>query len=931
MSCFFKVFFSFLTFGMYAQELPPIRNYAPIEYNAENQNWSISQAASKLIYVANNKGLLEYNGARWKLYPSPNESVIRSVKTVGDVIYTGCYMEFGYWEKDNLGQLQYTSLSQKLEIDHIEDEEFWNIHAIGDLMVFQSKRAIYITNLAKGTVNRIASDNTIGKMFKVDQTIYFQRIGIGLYKIEYGRAKLVTDHPAVKTDEVINIFQDGRNLLLLTQNNGFYTLDSKLTLNQAEFTSARLLSDYSFYTAIKSKDEKYILGTISNGLIYLNEDGVFEKQINQTNGLINNTVLSIYEDVSGRLWLGLDNGISLVNTNSPFRVFDDSKGTLGSIYASALHDDLLYIGTNQGLFYKRANSNAAFEFIKNTQGQVWSLQLIDDTLFCGHHSGTYIVEKEKVKKIVDVPGTWRISKFDNNPDLLLQGNYDGLYVLKNDQGSWGLRNKIKGFGNSSRYFEVFENKIFINHEYNGIFELEVDPSFREVQEFKKDTSIRGANSGLVKYREDILYAYKNGILKYSREEDRFVSDSVLNTLYTEGDYESGKLIFNEREDALWVFTKSGISCLTYDILSNQPKVSTIPLANNIRNDVLGYENMLPLGDGKYLLGTASGYIVLNNTNVGTKNFEVRLGEVIFVDAPSSRTNKDVKTKGSFDSGPSSIEISFYVPEYYKLLNKQYQYRLSGFYNNWSPWSEDDVVTFDNLPYGDYTFQVRGKIGNKISENIGVYNFSIAKPWYISNLMLGIYVLSVVSFSILMHTIYKRYYTRQREKLMERNKKELAWNKIQSEKEIINIKNAQLELENKAKSKELAASTMNIIKKNELLSNIKDELLQIDHKETMKPVIQIIDKNLNQNDDWELFQEAFNNTDSGFLKKIKELHPSVSPSDLKLCVYLRLNLSSKEIAQLLHISPRSVEIKRYRLRKKLELRHEDNLANYILGL
>ena len=69
----------------------------------------------------------------------------------------------------------------------------------------------------------------------------------------------------------------------------------------------------------------------------------------------------------------------------------------------------------------------------------------------------------------------------------------------------------------------------------------------------------------------------------------------------------------------------------------------------------------------------------------------------------------------------------------------------------------------------------------------------------------------------------------------------------------------------------------------------------------------------------------------FIKKIKSLHPELTPNDLRLCAYLRLNLPSKEIAPLLNISHRSVEVKRYRLRKKMNLDHKENLTEYILNL
>ncbi|NDB02453.1 MAG: hypothetical protein EBY38_02115, partial [Flavobacteriaceae bacterium] len=85
------------------------------------------------------------------------------------------------------------------------------------------------------------------------------------------------------------------------------------------------------------------------------------------------------------------------------------------------------------------------------------------------------------------------------------------------------------------------------------------------------------------------------------------------------------------------------------------------------------------------------------------------------------------------------------------------------------------------------------------------------------------------------------------------------------------------------------------------------------------------------EDWEFFEQAFNHADKKFFKRIKEKHPALTPNDLRLCVYLRLNLSSKEIAPLLNISARSVEIKRYRLRKKLDLERDINLSEYVINL
>ncbi|MFK7814144.1 MAG: triple tyrosine motif-containing protein [Maribacter sp.] len=913
-----------------SQLRPPIKNFTAANYNGENQNWDISQASSKQIYIANSEGLLEFNGAIWSLYPSPNESIMRSVKFVDGRIYSGCYMEFGYWVKDTFGRLNYTSISKNIGVPLVEDEEFWNILELNDLILFQSKKRIYIYDINDDSVKTIESNGTITNIIKVNETIYFQRIGEGIFKIAHGESALVTADSIIKEDEVINIFQNGDNLLILTKNNGFYDLKNDAIV-QSDISSNGLLSTLSLYDAIKSERGEFILGTISNGIIYLNENGEFLNQINQNNGLVNNTVLSIFEDVEYNIWLGLDNGLSYINTKSPYRVFNDDNGVLGSVYTAALQDGVLYLGTNQGLFYRDLESFEDFRFVKGTKGQVWNLKKIGDVLFCAHHSGTFIVNNGTVKQIANIPGTWNLTVIEENPELILQGNYDGLYMLEKFGDSWRLKNKIEGFNNSSRYFETIGNILFVNHEYNGVFKLEVDNLFQRVIDFSEDNAIRGANSGMTKYKGEILYAYKKGIYRYLDTTGKFTKDSLFSKMYSEQDYESGKLIFDNENNILWTFTKSGIKFLEYEDLTNTPKIGSIPLSKEIRNDVLGYENILRLATDLYLTGTASGYIITDLNNIENKEIKVYIEYVRTQSKIGSYELINREIIGDFSRNQKNVEISFYTPDFNKFLSTKYQYKLEGIYDSWSEWSEDHTISFENLPHGDYTFRVRSMIGETVSSNIASYTFKIAKPWYSSNLMIVLYIIGFLIFSLVMHNIYKRYYKKQRQKLIEKNQKELDFAQVQNEKEIIRFKNQKLEAEFKSKSKELAASTMSIIKKNELLTNIKNALAPIKDRTAINPVIEIIDDSLNQSDDWNLFQEAFNNADSKFLKKIKKKHPKLSPNDLKLCAYLRLNLSSKEIAQLLNISPRSVEIKRYRLRKKLELQHEDNLVNYILGL
>ena len=184
----------------------------------------------------------------------------------------------------------------------------------------------------------------------------------------------------------------------------------------------------------------------------------------------------------------------------------------------------------------------------------------------------------------------------------------------------------------------------------------------------------------------------------------------------------------------------------------------------------------------------------------------------------------------------------------------------------------------------------------------------------------------------MHFLYRRHYKNQREKLLEKTRYELELKELENRQQRMRFNNDKLRQDIDNKNRELGISTMSLIKKNEFLNTIKQEIKQAsENDKNLKQVIKIIDKNLNNTDDWYLFEEAFNNADQDFLKKIKSEHPSLTSNDLRLCAYLRLNLSSKEIAPLLNISPRSVEVKRYRLRKKMNLEHESSLTDYILEI
>jgi len=926
--------FIFIIAPLYSQELPPILKYSPSTYEAGNQNWMVSQDKNHYMYFANNEGLLEFNGTEWTLYPSTNETIMRSVKVINDRIYTGSYMEFGYWKRQKNGLLKYTSLSNLIKQNIVDDEQFWNIFQYDKWVVFQSLNQIYIYDTKTAKFKIIAPKTLISKAFKSNSDIYFQTVTGNLFKIENGKGVLVSDNPILAKNRIMGLVSNSEGLLLQTQYNGFYKFNNGI-ISKWITEADNELAQSSVYNTQLLADGGFALGCVSNGIFILSKEGNIRYHITQSKGLSNNTALSLFEDNDKNLWIGLDNGINCINLNSAVKSYSDDTGALGTVYTSVLYNGKLYVGTNQGLFYKDYNSDKAFQFIGGTKGQVWSLYKYGGTLFCGHDTGTYTINDGTAKNIFTGSGTWKFETVPSHPNLLLQGNYYGLSVLEKLNGTWVFRNKINGFDYSSRYFEITPtNDVYISHEYKGVFKLHLDSSLRKSGKLKTYSSpTKGKNASLAKFNGVIYYAYKDGVFRLNPVTSEFSKDIFLSKILNKEEYTSGKLIVDD-SNKLWLFTKNYINYFSPGKLSTELKQNIIPIPASLTNSMLGFENVTQISNSEYLIGTTDGYYTLNIEDLRFNNYNISITAISTNRLNETSRPISIAEEGELKYAENNISFSYTIPEYNKYINAEYQYLLEGNQDNWSQWSPRATATFKNLPADSYTFKVRAKIGNSYSENSATYHFTILKPWYATNFALVLYLLICIVIAHFINKSYKNYYHKQKEKLIEENNLLLEIKELENEQQLMKIRNEQLSMDVDSKNRELAVSTMSLIQKNEVLTLIKEDLKKTTdegNNKSIKSVISTINKNINEEDTWNVFKEAFNNADKDFLKKIKNEHAALTPNDLRLCAYLRLNLSSKEIAPLLNISVRSVEIKRYRLRKKMDLPHEQGLVEYILSI
>ncbi|MDC0924520.1 triple tyrosine motif-containing protein, partial [Flavobacteriaceae bacterium] len=863
----------------------------------------------------------------WNKYSSPNGSIVRSVKNIDDKIYIGSHSDFGFFQKSNNGVLIYTSLVEKLNLIIEEDEEFWNILLLDNWIIFQSISRLIFIDKNNNDVKYLKLKGIINNSFSIDKQIYIA-LNTGLFKLVNGQLELVIDSNQLPS-QIVNIFNSENGLLILTSKHGFYLEKSPGVLIRVNSSLDSLNDGFSIFSAIQLQDSSYALGSVGQGLFLLDSDLKSLKKIDKSRGLANNTVLSLYEDTKNNIWLGLDNGITVINNDSPFSIYSDSDGVLGTIYATKLFNKILYVGTNQGLFFKKYNTDEPFRLIKETSGQVWSLIEIDNTLFCGHNNGTFIVSNGSVKKISNTNGSWTFRKISNDSSDVLEGSYYGLKILSKVNEQWIVKNNITGFDISSRFFEISNNgKIIVSHGYKGVYKLSVNSDFTNIIDYELDSiALKGGNTSLAKFDNNIYYNYDKGMLKYNSLSNDFSKDTLLSNLSSK-DLLYG-IIRNDFDGKLWLFSENNIHYVYKDLVSGNKKVSSIVSSNQLRRTV--FENISKIDESNYVIGTNNGYITLDLDKYKLLPPKVNISKIESYELNQDPIPVSNEEFIQFESSFNNLRFHTNVSNYQKFQPITFEYLLEGYLPEWVSVKESPFIEFNNLKPGDYEFKVRARVGDFYSSNVDSISFSVESPWYFSNFMIANYFLVFAIVFFLFNRSYEKYYREKEQKIIRTNQNKLELIEIEKKQALMAVENIKLQNDIESKNRELAVSTMSMIKKNQFLSKIKSDLKKSESGDKIFSVIKMIDRNLNNKDDWKFFEEAFNNADKDFLKKVKSTHPSLTNNDLRLCAYLRLNLSSKDIAPLLNISLSSVEIKRYRLRKKMQLTHNEGLTDHLLSL
>jgi len=936
--------------------VPYVQNYTKALYQSGNQNWSITKDEHGIMYFGNADGLLSYDGKYWQLHQMPHGLIVRSVAADGKgKIYAGGFGEFGYWDDNKKGSLTYHSLISKVPKKYLPNEEIWKIYVDDNRVIFQSFGSIYIYENNSINVIRITSAQPFLFLFKLGHRFFVEQVDTGLFELKGDHLEYIQGSKILGSNGVLSIlpFQN-KGFLIGTSKSGLFMYDGKQIKpwnNQAN----SFLETYQLNNGALISGKYFAYGTILNGIVIIDTAGNVVQHINKSSGLQNNTVLSLYTDDEENLWAGLDNGIDRIEVNSPLYFYFDKTGNFGTVYSSIIYNKKIYLGTNQGLYYSdwvtdvnnRLFQQFDFKLIPGSQGQVWDLSMQDGKLLCGHNDGTFQVDGGTIHKISNVSGGWTIKKYNSNQ--LIQGTYTGLTFFKKDvSGNWVFDHNVQGFFEPSRYVEQDNRgEIWVSHAYKGIYKVILSPDLQKVISKKFYDEHAGLpesyNINVFNLNNKIVFSSDSGFYVYDDITDRFYKYQQLDKSL--GSFASSNKIIPADGKKYWFINHGRVSLADFSV-PGQLSIDSNSFTVLNGQMVQYYENISRINNLIYLISVDDGFVIYNDDQ-DKPNSKIQLPPVLIRRVENITDKITVITdNGLYDDveipyAKNNIRISFSLP-YYRQAKVKYQYYLDGYSKQWSDWTFQTQNEFTNLGQGTYHFKIRAKTNDDNVTPITVFSFSILAPWYGSKLAMAFYLLLVILgyyvFRHFYHLKLKRHQQYLLEKLQKEKEEFLKQETIASEQQIVKIRNEQLQADLAGKSRELANSAMNIVYKNELLQKISDEIGHLKDSsgkklpdDQLRKIQKVINEGMTDERDWNLFESSFNEAHESFFKKLKTTHPDLVPNDLKLCAYLRMNMNSKEMASLLNISLRGVEIRRYRLRKKLNLEHDKNLVEFLMEL
>lgn len=716
--------------------------YTPKEFQSDPSNWAFAQDPRGVIFVGNANGVLEFDGLRWRLIRTANQTMVRSLAVdAGGRIWVGAKGEIGFLEPDAAGDLRYVSALERLPPEARDFGDVWKAFATPEGVAFATFRSLLGLH---GTGARVWSPATRFHLaFRARDRLFVVEVGRGLLELVDGQLRPVPGGERFAEERISALLDwddpvsGAKTILACSRTQGLFVLEGAAFRPFPTEIDDALRRDLP-YVGTLLPDDTLALGTLQGGLYVIDRHGRLREHLSRARGLPDDVVYALGLDREGGLWLGLDRGIARLQTGSPLTRFDEGTGIPGSVYSLHRHEGRLYVGTSQGALRLEAGPEPRFGKVRGIDGQTWAFVSVGTSLLVASFGGVYEIRGTTAVRVrKESAGALCASRVV--PGRVFVGLGDGLASLRLGESGWVDEGVVPGVsGEIGSLLEMPDGSLWVGTTASGFLRVRFpDAPGRgapRVERFGVAQGVPNLNDNNVYgSAEEPLFATHGGVFRFDEARRRFEPDPRFARLFPAGPRWLYALS-RDRDGRVWMQTaeqagevkEAGAAVpgpdgsYAWDPKPFRPSSGSAIWSSHADDDGVvwlgGEEGLL-----RYDPGAAKDY---------APPFRALLRRV-------SRAGGGAVLFGG--SGPSAVQLldhadndlrfEYAAPGFDHPEATRFQVLLEGNDGDWSPWTAESYREYTNLREGAYSFRVRARnVWGTVSEE-AVFPFRVRSPWY----------------------------------------------------------------------------------------------------------------------------------------------------------------------------------------------------------
>ncbi|HQV33697.1 MAG TPA: hypothetical protein PKV71_17560, partial [Calditrichia bacterium] len=513
-------------------------------YRGHQENWSTTQDSLGRIYVANNSGILIFDGARWQLVRNPANAAVLSVDYAPDGrVYAGLESDFGYLESDSLGFPQYVSLKDRLPDSLRTFQQVWKVHALPNAVYFFTVKRVFRWDGSELSLFHNYSISALSN--KVGNRIFFGDYGQG---IMVGGEDSLYRLPGCEDflrEENFVVTGGGKpeELLLITRGRGIFRY------HQGQFSTfptpvGERLRKAAVYCGTTMPDGRLLLGTIRDGLLVLDQNGALLYHVNKDEGLKENTVVHAFVDAQNGIWLAEVNGITRLEPDAGMGTFGEAEGLKGNVLSLLGSSGGIYAGTHEGLFRLKEGppgKRGEFDTVSGIRSFTHALSEQDGQILAGTDRGVFIVEGNQAR-FIDVawPRVYGFHRGKAHPEQIYVALLNGLSIMrKNASGAWDHHRRVQGIEREIRAIGGDrDDRLWLAPAGGGLLRVSVrypdNPSellTAAIDTFGQAHNLPGGEVSIAEINGENLFITGNAILIFDEDRQQFAPHPLMEGAY----------------------------------------------------------------------------------------------------------------------------------------------------------------------------------------------------------------------------------------------------------------------------------------------------------------------------------------------------------------------------------------------------------------